>query len=224
MKKKRVNPPKRTRHTVSRDARNDGTLNEREREQIYIFGNAFSSKTMVGARREKHHSRRRRRRRRHPFRRVRLARVGVVVADAGVPARRGRGNVGRFGERETVLADVERGVWRRRTRGTIFGKRKEIEGTPPGRKDIGDGWVSLETTKARVSRVVIVCSEFAGIVPNGGIGTFYTSLANVLSSEEEEEEEGTSVTFNVTLLYTRTESAREDCPRACEKQRNEDKC
>ena len=87
-------------------------------------------------------------------------------------------------------------------RGTIFGKRKEIEGTPPGRKDIGDGWVSLETTKARVSRVVIVCSEFAGIVPNGGIGTFYTSLANVLSSEEEEEEEGTSVTFNVTLLYT----------------------
>ena len=84
-------------------------------------------------------------------------------------------------------------------RGTIFGKRKEIEGTPPGRKDIGDGWVSLETTKARVSRVVIVCSEFAGIVPNGGIGTFYTSLANVLSSEEEE---GTSVTFNVTLLYT----------------------
>ena len=70
---------------------------------------------MVGARREKHHSRRRRRRRRHPFRRVRLARVGVVVADAGVPARRGRGNVGRFGERETVLADVEGGVWRRRT-------------------------------------------------------------------------------------------------------------
>ena len=62
-----------------------------------------------------------------------------------------------------------------------------IDELPPGRKDIGDGWVSLETTKARVSRVVIVCSEFAGIVPNGGIGTFYTSLANVLSSEEEEE-------------------------------------
>ena len=49
--------------------------------------------------------------------------------------------------------------------------------------------------------MLIVCSEFAGLVPNGGIGTFYTSLANVLSSKEDEEgKEGRF--FNVTLLYT----------------------
>lgn len=49
--------------------------------------------------------------------------------------------------------------------------------------------------------VLIVCSEFAGLVPNGGIGTFYTSLANVLSSKEDEEGKEERF-FNVTLVYT----------------------
>lgn len=41
-------------------------------------------------------------------------------------------------------------------------------------------------------RVAIVASEFSGIVPNGGVGTFYTALARELSSAG----------HNVTLLYT----------------------
>jgi hypothetical protein len=43
-----------------------------------------------------------------------------------------------------------------------------------------------------VVRVAIVCSEFAGIVPNGGIGTFYSTLAESLVHEG----------HLVTLLYT----------------------
>ncbi|QDZ22442.1 glycosyltransferase [Chloropicon primus] len=42
------------------------------------------------------------------------------------------------------------------------------------------------------TRVAIVASEFSGIVPNGGVGTFYTALAQELAASGSE----------VTLLYT----------------------
>jgi len=71
-----------------------------------------------------------------------------------------------------------------------------------------DGFISLESEKRRVSHILIVCSEFAGLVPNGGIGTFYTSLANVLSSASALDDDGANRkgdlerAFNVTLVYT----------------------
>lgn len=42
------------------------------------------------------------------------------------------------------------------------------------------------------ARVALVASEFAGIVPNGGVGTFYSALANALAGAGHE----------VTLLFT----------------------
>ena len=71
-----------------------------------------------------------------------------------------------------------------------------------------DGFIPLESEKRRVSQILIVCSEFAGLVPNGGIGTFYTSLANVLSSASALDDDGANRkgdlerAFNVTLVYT----------------------
>ena len=44
----------------------------------------------------------------------------------------------------------------------------------------------------KVARVGIVASEFSGIVPNGGVGTFYTALAQELAAKGHQ----------VTLLYT----------------------
>ncbi|KAK3260440.1 hypothetical protein CYMTET_30616 [Cymbomonas tetramitiformis] len=49
-----------------------------------------------------------------------------------------------------------------------------------------------ELSTRQVAQVCIVCSEFAGIVPNGGIGTFYSTLAESL----------VAVGNHVTLLYT----------------------
>jgi len=50
------------------------------------------------------------------------------------------------------------------------------------------------TRTRRRSKILVVCSEFAGIVPNGGIGTFYTALAKALKEDLFE--------FEVSLLYT----------------------
>eukprot|EP00899_Mesostigma_viride_P008399 jgi/Mesvir1/17560/Mv08804-RA.2 len=56
----------------------------------------------------------------------------------------------------------------------------------PGEERGGDAGM------CRQVKVCIVSSEFAGIVPNGGIGTFYSTLAQMLASQGE----------IVTLLYT----------------------
>ena len=61
-------------------------------------------------------------------------------------------------------------------RGLPFSRRAGIEG-------LGEG---------ASARVAIVASEFSGIVPNGGVGTFYTALAQELASAG----------HSVTLLYT----------------------
>ena len=45
---------------------------------------------------------------------------------------------------------------------------------------------------AAPGRTLFVASEFAGIVPNGGIGTFYSALAESLAAQG----------HSVTLLYT----------------------
>ena len=64
-----------------------------------------------------------------------------------------------------------------------------------------DSFKPILSKEEKSRGVLIVCSEFAGLVPNGGIGTFYTSLANVLSSKEDEEGKEERF-FNVTLVYT----------------------
>lgn len=58
-------------------------------------------------------------------------------------------------------------------------------GTPPSRSLAG-------ANGEPHARVAFVCSEFAGIVPNGGIGTFYTALAETLAAAG----------ADVHLLYT----------------------
>jgi hypothetical protein len=45
----------------------------------------------------------------------------------------------------------------------------------------GGGPMDPPAPSREAARVVFVCSEFAGIVPNGGIGTFYSALAESLA-------------------------------------------
>ena len=179
---------------------------------------------MVGARREKHHSRRRRRRR-HPFRRVRFARVGVVVDDAGVPARRGRGNVGRFGERETVLADVEGGVWRRRTpRNDIRekeGDRRNTAGKKRHRRRMGLFGNDKGSSLASRHCLLGVCGHRP---ERWDWDLLHVSGERFVERRRRRRRRNIRNIQRYSIIHARTESAREDCPRACEKQRNEDKC
>ena len=114
----------------------------------------------------------------------------------GFPSLRSKSD---FGHRSIFLLDAveDNNDIRRRRRSAA----EEDEGDD-------DGFISLESEKRRVSHILIVCSEFAGLVPNGGIGTFYTSLANVLSSASALDDDGANRkgdlerAFNVTLVYT----------------------
>jgi glycosyltransferase involved in cell wall biosynthesis len=90
----------------------------------------------------------------------------------------------------------------------FFGGEKEGESSLAKQKKFSrhrerddDSFKPILRKEEKSRGVLIVCSEFAGLVPNGGIGTFYTSLANVLSSKEDEEGKEERF-FNVTLVYT----------------------
>lgn len=77
-----------------------------------------------------------------------------------------------------------------------------------------DSFRPILSKEEKSRSVLIVCSEFAGLVPNGGIGTFYTSLANVLSSKEDEEGKEERF-FNVTLVYTQGRKVHGKIHKSC---------